>query len=187
MEDRYLLGLWNRYVATDDMAALEELHNALYQNSLFFAKDKCQDYPHLKAEDIVDAVWERLVLKKPRIERNIRSYILVMIKHTIIDLLRKNNRVVSHEIPESTVSESITSVFLQEDEAKYRDLERKKCLSKKEYNFAIRLYELLSNHKRQQAHEQLTKIFGISLKTVNDRRRLITKKLKACRAKEQII
>jgi len=182
MEDKHLLEAWNRYIATSDMVTLAEVYDVLYKDTLFFAKSRCKDYPHLEAEEIVSAVWEKLVVKKPHIDSNIRSYILAMTKNAVIDLLRKNNRIISDEIAENTLSESIKLMFLKEEERKQRDLEIKKCLNDREYNFIMLLDDLLINESKKVAHKKLSEILGIALQTVNNTRTLITKKLNACRA-----
>lgn len=182
MGDKHLLEAWNKYVAKDDMTSFGRVYDVLYDDTLYFAKGKCKS-SHLKAEDVVDAVWEKLAVKKPLIEENIRAYILKMTANTFFDLFRKNTIIVSYEIPEDVVSEPITSVFLKKDESKQRDIEIRQCLDKKEYDFIMQFADLLMNgYKRQKAHEQLAKALEIALQTVNNKRTSIMKKLKACRA-----
>lgn len=182
MKDKHLLEAWEKYVATNDMSSFGRIYDVLYGDTFYFAISECQD-AHFEAEDIVDEVWEKLLVKKPHIERNIRAYIFTMIKNAIIDLHRKNNRIVSNKIPEGVFSESITSVFLQADEAKEHDLEIRRCLNEKEYHFIMQFADLLlDEHDRQQAHKLLAEASGKALQTVNNTRTSIMKKLKACRA-----
>jgi len=182
MEDRHLLEAWSRYVATNDEATFIEVYDALYGDTLYFAISKCKN-THFEAEDIVAVVWEKLLTKKPLIESNIRGYIFRMVKHTFLDLLKKNNKIVSGEIPEDAVSESMKLVFLDKEDRQQRDLENKQCLGEKDYDFIMQFADLIGNrHTRKEAHKQLARIFNLSLSRVGNRRTSIMKKLKACRA-----
>lgn len=182
MQDRHLLEVWNRYVLTDNMTLFGQVYEVLYDDSLYFAISRCED-THFEAEDIVDEVWEKLMVKKPFIERNIRGYISTMVKNAIVDLHRKNNRIVSDKIPENAASLSIILPFIQKEEAQQRDLEIRKCLDEKEYHFIMQFADLLLNkHERQEANKLLAETLGKALQTINNTRTTIMKKLKICRA-----
>lgn len=182
MKDKPLSEAWNSYVATNDMAALETVYNTLYDDALYFAISECEG-THFEAADVVDEVWEKLLVRKPLIERNVRGYILRMIKNAIIDLWRKSGKIVSEQIIENTISEPIKLVFLEEEERKQHDLEIRQCLHKKEYDFFMQFFDLIGNeYTIKEAHEKLSETLNIALQTVRNKRASITKKLEACRA-----
>lgn len=181
MKDKPLLEAWNSYVATNDMAALEVVYSALYDDTLYFAINKCEG-THFEAEDVVDEVWGKLAVRKPRIDSNIRSYILAMVNNAIIDLLRKSGKTVSEELTENIISEPMKLVFLDEEKAQQQDLAIRQCLNEKEYNFIMQLFDLIGNrYTIKKADEQLSETLNIALQTVRNKRTIITKKLKACR------
>jgi len=180
MKDKDLLEAWNRYVATGDMAAFGQVYKALYDDTLYFAISKCNGI-QLEATDIVAEIWEKLMVKKSQVEGNVRSYIFAVIKNTIIDILRKNNRIVSNEIPENALSESMKSAFLEEDEKKEHDLKIRRCLDEKEYILITQFgYLMQGGHDRQEANKLLAEASGKALQTINNKRSSIMKKLKKC-------
>jgi len=182
MGDKHLLEAWNRYVATGDQATFMEVYNVLYEDTLHMATAKCRN-THFEAEHIAGEVWSKLVRNKPIINSTIRGYLLVATTNTLNSLIRKNSKFDLYENPEDFVPNLEEANPSYEEILAQSDPELRRCLDKKDYQFIRQILDLVSfGYKKEEAHQQIADTLKMALQTVRNKRRLIMKKLEACRA-----